>query len=490
MELSTDKAALVAVDLGAQSCRVSLLRWVRGTPQKQIVHRFSNGPLTTERGLVWDLEKIVDGVIAGLQLCAEAANEGIASVGVDGWAVDYVRLRPDGSAVANPFCYRDARTRKAEKAVHALLSPETLYSLTGIQLLSINTLYQLYADKDAGMDPALPWLNIPEYIAHRLGGTPVSEYTNATHTQLVRKGSHEWCEEIFRATGLDIAAAPKIVPTGSVVGRLRHEMLKLDAFRNTQLIVPACHDTAAAIAAIPAVGDDWAFISSGTWSLVGMVLRRPCATPEAFRLNFTNLGGAGGSTCFLKNVNGMWLLQELAREWERSGCSWPLEELIRASCLLPAPTVLIDVDDALLMTPGNMLAKVNAQVIRAGHRAFVFHNADIPQIANTVFHSMAARYAEVLGDIATLSGKKLKRVFIVGGGSRNTLLNRLTAERSGLEVIPGATEASTIGNFAIQMAALDGDYEASIGVTGSSVANWAEALTAHSVTSSTESHRT
>lgn len=481
MQLSADKAALVAIDLGAQSCRVSMLNWPGGIPQTRIVHRFSNAPVTTGRGLVWDLERIVDGVVTGLRLCAEKAVDGIAAVGIDGWAVDYVRLAADGSASADPFCYRDERTLKAMEDVHALISPDKLYSLTGIQQLSINTLYQLYADRSAGTDSAMPWLNIPEYITQRLGGLPVSEYTNATHTQLVRSGSHEWCEEIFRATGLEIGAAPKIVPTGSMAGTLHHGRLKAPAFRDTQLIVPACHDTAAAVAAIPAEGDDWAFISSGTWSLVGAVLDEPCPTEESFKLNFTNLGGAGNSICFLKNVNGMWLLQQLMLEWECMGISWPLEDLIRTTSSMPEPAMLIDVDAPELLLPGGMLAKVNSQITRAGYEQFSLNKNDVPRIANTVFHSMAARYAEVLKDIGRLTGKKLKRVFVVGGGGKNTLLNRLTGERSGLEVIPGVTEASTVGNFAIQIAALQGDYDAFTGVTRSSVAQWAERLSSGAI---------
>lgn len=367
------------------------------------------------------------------------------------------------------------------KDVHALIPPQQLYSLTGIQQLSINTLYQLCADHDAGIDPAMKWLNIPEYITFRVGGLPVSEYTNATHTQLVRSGSHAWCDEVFRAAGLDVAAAPKIVPTGSIVGNLHHEELNVAAFRDTQLIVPACHDTASAVAAIPAEGDDWAFISSGTWSLVGVVLDKPYITENSFRLNFTNLGGAGNSTCFLKNVNGMWLLQQLALDWERVGISWPLEDLIRASSALPAPDEVIDVDHPQLLLPGDMLAKINAQIAQAGHVPFSLNHHDIPRIANTVFHSMAARYAGVLTDIANLTGKQLKRLFIVGGGARNTYLNRLTAEQSGLEVIPGVIEASTVGNFAVQAAALQGDYDALTGVRRSSVAKWAKRLSTVSI---------
>src|SRR6266403_3376056 len=241
MEMSAKRAALVAVDLGAQSCRVSLLRLKQGQTQIQVMHRFANGPIATQEGLRWDIERICDGVKDGLRLCAEAAPDGIASVGVDGWAVDYVRLNENGDAIADPFCYRDERTQDAEKRVQQIIPPSRLYALTGIQLLGLNTIYQLYADKLAGRNSRSAWLNLPEYVIFRLGGQRVAEYTNATHTQLVRLGGQEWCEEIFQGTGLDISAAPKIVPTGSIVGSF-DGVSKLPALRDTKLIVPACHD--------------------------------------------------------------------------------------------------------------------------------------------------------------------------------------------------------------------------------------------------------
>src|SRR5580692_610242 len=211
---SSGHQALVAGDLGAQSCRVSLLRFLQGTPYTDVVHRFRNAPVVTPTGVHWDIAAILEGVQAGLRLCAGLATEGIASIGIDGWAVDYVRLDEDGNSIANPFCYRDERTVAAETAIHEILAPAKLYSLTGIQLLRINTLYQLYADRQARIDPAKRWLNLPEFLTYRLGGRPVAEYTNATHTQLVDLASKEWCGEIFQATGLERKAAPGIVPTG------------------------------------------------------------------------------------------------------------------------------------------------------------------------------------------------------------------------------------------------------------------------------------
>jgi rhamnulokinase len=242
------------------------------------------------------------------------------------------------------------------------------------------------------------------------------------------------------------------------------------------LIVPACHDTASAIAAIPASGEDWGFISSGTWSLVGTVLTAPCISDEARAMNFTNLGGAGRSICFLKNVNGMWLLRECMDEWEERGATVSLNELVHKCEALPVPDCVIDVDDPPLTLPGDMLGKINRQLQRGGHRTFSTESRDIPLIANMIFHSMAQRYAEVLGSIAAITGKNLKRLFIVGGGSKNTLLNRLTAERTGLEVVLGSTESTTLGNFAIQMAVLQRMWDDTTGVDASAVGQWAEEL--------------
>jgi rhamnulokinase len=480
------RKALVAVDLGAQSCRISLLRWNRGVPKIEVVHRFANAPVPANDGLRWDIEAIFNGVVTGLRSCAARAPEGIASIAVDGWAVDYVRLDAAGNPAALPFCHRDPRTEIAENKVHSILPPSRLYSLTGIQILRINTLYQLYADKLAGSDPSLPWLNLPEFITYRLCGKRVSEYTNATHTGLVQLGTHSWCGEIFRELHLDISAAPEIVPSGSVLGPVLGEIADLPAFRETQVIVPACHDTASAVAAIPASGDDWAFISSGTWSLVGTVLDFPCVNGDARSLNFTNLGGVGGKICFLKNVNGLWLLRQCMDEWELQGSHWRLPELLSHCASLPSPTVLINVDDPQLMLPGNAIAKINAQMAKLGQPGFGTDDAAILSLANTILHSMAARYAEVLSSIGALTGKKLRRLFIVGGGNQNTLLNRLTAQHTGLEVILGSTESTTIGNFAIQMAALERAGNASVGVTAESVAKWAEQMSVNSLAMSND----
>jgi len=481
MEPMKKRKALIAVDLGAQSCRVSLLRFWYDEPAVDVVHRFSNAPVSSARGLHWNIEEIWEGVQAGVRKCAALATEGVASIGVDGWAVDYVRIHESGYPEADPFCYRDVRTERSESEVHALISPERLYELTGTQILRINTIYQLFADKLAGKDEATPWVNLPEYITYRLCGSVVAEYTNATHSGLVAVGVHRWSKEVFDSTGLDLTAAPRIVASGTTVGHLRGDLSELSALQETKVIVPACHDTASAIAAIPATGNDWAFISSGTWSLVGTVLDAPCVTDEARAQNFTNLGGVGGKICFLKNVNGMWLLRQCMDEWEANGVVWKLEDLLRECQSLAPPTHLIDVDSPDLMVPGAAVAKINAQLTSAGANPLVADSLGVPIIANLIFHSLAERYATVLRSIEATAKKKLRRVFIVGGGNKNLLLNRLTREKSGLDVVLSSSESTTIGNFAIQLAALDGEWAPGIGVPADAVAKWAHRLTSISI---------
>lgn len=468
-----DTRASIAVDLGAESCRVSLLRWVERKPEITLVHRFANAPREMDGGLHWDLEMIESGLDYGLRQCAAIAKEGVRSIAVDGWAVDYVRVDTAGKALADPFCYRDERTIKAERALHRRISPEKMRELTGVQLLRINTLYQLYADQLQGLPEGRQWLNLPEYILSRWGGARVAEHTNATHTQMVELYHRQWCREIFNAAHLDLAGAPKIVPPGTEIGRMSGPLGKLPAFRDTVLIAPACHDTASAIAGIPATGNDWAYISSGTWSLVGTVLEQPRNGEAAAEENFTNLGAVGGRTCFHKNVNGMWLVRQCIEKWAADGRMWTAPDLVAAAEKIAKPHGLLDVDDPDLLLAGRMPQRINEQRKRKGFEALDERPENAPVFASLIFHSLAARYAKVLDRVAFHSGKKLKRLFVVGGASQNDYLNRLTKEATGLELFRGAAESSTVGNLAVQMAVLEGSRDAVTGAYAEQVSRWA-----------------
>ncbi len=457
---STDSRALVAVDLGAESCRVSLLRWFEGRPDIQLVHRFVNGPVERETVLCWPLAHILEGVEEGLRRCAAIAPEGVRSIAVDGWAVDYVRLDASGHSVAEPICYRDERNIRAATKLHERISARRMREITGIQQMPINTIYQLYADHLSGL-PETRWLNVPEYLFARWGAEPVSEFTNATHTQLVDLDSGHWSREIFERAGLDIEAAPRIVPSGTLLGKLQGPLTRLAAFADTALIAPACHDTASAIAGIGAAGDDWAYISSGTWSLVGTVTDRPVDGPSVLEDTFSNFGGIGGSTCFHKNVNGMWLLKQCQNAWAELGYTPSISELLHAAEQEPVPSKLLDVDDPDLLRVGEMPRRINRQLIGNGAKPLAEVAANAPAFTALIMHSLARRYAEVLKRIQLHTGKDVRRIFIVGGGSQNTFLNRLTAEATGFSVHRGSPESSTIGNFAVQLATLESAIPAS-----------------------------
>jgi rhamnulokinase len=471
-----DPRASIAVDLGAESCRVSLLRWKSDKPAIELVHRFANNPREIDGGLHWDLKHIIAGLEEGLRKCAKLAPEGIRSIAVDGWAVDYVRVDSNGEPLADPFCYRDPRTIKAERSAHRKCSQERMRELTGIQILPLNTVYQLHADAMEGLPEGQQWLNLPEYLLSHWGGARVAEYTNATHTQLVELYKKQWCREIFNALRLDLASAPKLVPPGTEVGKMSGPLAELPAFADTTLIAPACHDTASAIAGIPATGNDWAYISSGTWSLVGTVIEQPCNGPAAAAENFTNLGAVGDRIYFHKNVNGMWLIRQCTDQWALDGKLWPVAELVAASELVPCPDGLLEVDDPDLLLPERMPQRINAQRVKRGLAPLDERPANAPEFASLIFHSLAARYAKVLDRVAFLTGKRLRRLFIVGGANQNTFLNRLTQEATRLEVLRGSPESSTVGNFAVQLATLEGSRDAVTGAYAVPVAHWAGVL--------------
>ncbi len=450
----SQRPALVAIDLGAESCRVSLLQWKQHLPAIRMVHRFANGPVADKQNIRWDLTRICRELFRGLRHCAGLAPEGIASIGVTGWAVDYVRLDPHGNLHSQPFCYRDPRTAQAMAEVHHRIPPETLYTITGVQIQPINTIYQLFADNLAGIPPETPWLNLPEYILHWLGAPRIAEYTNATHTALIDSETRQWCPEIFQLLGLDLAAAPRIVPAGTLLGPLSNQLRSLPAFRHTQLIAPACHDTASAIAGIPATGNSWAYISSGTWSLIGTPLISPNKSMGASRMGFTNLGGAGDTVLFHRGIPGMWLLRQCMDEWEKSTpCT--VDQLVAAAQPLPPPEYELDLDDPSFLAPGNMPEQINQQLHSRGLQTLPHGRDAAPQYANLIFHSLARRYASVLRSIHAITGKAMHRIYMVGGGSRNQFLNTLTAQASALPVERCSPESSTLGNFAIQCVRLE-----------------------------------
>lgn len=463
-----DARARIAIDLGAESCRVSLLRWSDGSPQIELIHRIANGPVHIDGSLRWPFDAILSDLEEGLRKAASAAPDGVASIAVDGWAVDYVRLGPDGAPVANPFCYRDERTVAAKEAADRTAGPEWMFAHTGAQPLRINTIYQLLADQNQDA----PWINLPEYVSYWLGGRRVAEYTNATHTGLVDLATGDWSEELLARLNLSKSALPPITPTGTSVGKVKGKLAEIDAFRDTDLIVPACHDTASAIASIPTSLDKVAYICSGTWSLVGTRIGSPIATAEAMRAGFTNQGAAGGGFQFHTNVNGMWIVKQCIESWRKAGRTWTIEALVAEAARCDCPGI-IDVDAAPLLLDDDMPLCLNEQLRAGGFATIEDCAGNEPLFARTIFESLAARYVTALRSLEQLLGERLERIHILGGGARNQLLSRLTAEHTGLPVETGHTEGSTIGNFAVQLAAAETPGAAA---SAESICRWAQRL--------------
>jgi rhamnulokinase len=452
--IPSDSRARIAVDLGAESCRVSLLRWRDGQPDITEVHRILNGPVTSGHSLRWPLDAILSGIEEGLHKAAVAAPEGVASVAVDGWAVDYVRLDEDGKPLYDPFCYRDERTLATKERTDTILPPEQAFRRTGAQPLRINTIYQLLADSPGVADA--PWLCLPEYVLHWLGASRIAEYTNASHTGLVDAATRNWARDLFETLNLPIEAAPPIVQPGTRLGHIQGSLAQLPAFRDTELIAPACHDTASAIAGIPADLGETTYICSGTWSLVGTVVQRPNTSDEALAARYTNQGAATGGFCFHTNVNGMWLLKQCMESWSSAGRACSVERLVQEATACTAQAGTINVDAEPLLLAGNMPDRINSELLRAGHQPIPDVPGNEPLFARVIFESLAARYAVAIADLQQMLGRNLARIHIIGGASRNRLLADLTARRAGLPVDCGHAESSTIGNFAIQLTVAEG----------------------------------
>ncbi|HEX4030199.1 MAG TPA: FGGY-family carbohydrate kinase [Terracidiphilus sp.] len=467
--------ARVAIDLGAESCRVSLLRWNSGKPGIDLVHRIPNGPVHRGASLHWPIATILAGLEEGLRKAAAAAPEGIASIAVDSWSVDYMRLAPDGSLLGEPFCYRDERTIASKEKADAILAPLALFQRTGTLPHRINTVYQLMADPAAGIDARAPWVMFPEYVLYWLSGRRVGEYTNATHTGLVNLKTGDWDAEVFRELGLDLDAAPPLVATGTVLGPLKDPLTALDAYRHTQIIAPATHDTAAAIAGIPSEMATTAYISSGTWSLVGAVTAVPVTTQNALDAGHTNIGAAGGNLLFHSLINSMWVLKQCMDGWAAQGRAWPIDDLVREAAACSTACVL-DMDAEALMLDSEMPRRINGELARRGFTAIADVAGNEPVFARVIFESLAVRYAAALANLENMLDRKLERIHMIGGATRNKLLVSLTEQRTGLPVEIGQGESSTVGNLAVQLAAGEADGAT---VTPEAIRRWAKLLCTH-----------
>lgn len=458
----------LAIDLGASSGRAVLGTLDGAVIRMDEVHRFTT-PLVEEEGhLYWDVDALWAEVRTGVAAALRAAPA-LRSISVDSWAVDYVPLGADGEPLRRPHAYRDPRTRgRLTEAVARIAGgADALYDRTGIQFLEINTLAQVVADLADEPELVARTANrllIADYILYRLSGVAVAERGMASTTQLLDPRTGDWADDVIRAIGDKPSRWPRVVDPGTRLGAVRREALP-EGTTVAPLVVASCsHDTAAAVAAVPASGDaPWAYISSGTWSLVGVERAAPMLTRAARETGFTNELGLDGTVRFLKNRTGMWVLEECVREWGARGQRPSIEALLRDAAAAPPGGRLLDLDAPAFAERGEMPAKLAAACRVAG----IAVPADRGTLVRLVLDSLAATYRRTLAELEALTGERVEVVHVVGGGSRNALLDQLTADACGRPVVAGPAEATSLGNLLVQARTL-GDLPPGVSIRDAS----------------------
>ena len=450
--------AVAAADLGASSGRVIVGRVAPGQLDLTEVHRFPNTPVRVLGALHWDILALHDSVLAGLRAAGQAAE--LASVGIDTWGVDFGLLDETGALLGNPVHYRDPRTAGAAERVLAAVPAEELYAITGTQHLLFNTIFQLAAAAGTPqLDAAATLLLIPDLLGYWLTGQAGAELTNASTTQLLDAGTQQWATPLLRRAGLPAAILPPLRRPGDLVGHLVPEVSRATGLpQRLPVTAVGSHDTASAVAAVPARGGAFAYVSCGTWSLVGLELDRPVLTADSLRANFTNEIGIDGTVRYLRNVMGLWLLQECARAWAAPGREVSLEQLVADAARAEPLRLVFDPDEPRFLPPGDMPARIGAACRDLGQPA-----PDGPaETTRAILDSLALAYRRAVLDAQRLSGRSVDAIHLVGGGARNALLGQLTADACGLPVVAGPAEATAIGNILVQartLGAAPGDLD-------------------------------
>jgi rhamnulokinase len=440
----TSAGWVAAVDLGATSGRVMLGHIGPDQLSVEAVHRFSNDPVRVTDGLHWNILELYRNLLIGLRK-AVVEQPDLAGVGIDSWAVDYGLMSGD-RLINNPFHYRDERTARGVNLVHKIADHATLYATNGLQFQPFNSIYQLAVDHESGViDDATTMLMLPDLLGFWLTGEQLVERTNASTTGLLDIGTGSWNATLIDKLSLPRSLFPSLVDPGSRIGSLRDEVAA-EVGAALDVIAVGSHDTASAVVGVPMTQPGAAYISSGTWSLVGVELDRPVLAEESREANFTNEGGVDGKIRYLRNVMGMWLLSESIRTWEREGLTLELTTLLAQAAAITTPVAIFDANHPSLLPPGDMPKRITELCVAAGTAA---PNSP-PEFARSIVESLAEAYATAIDDAERLSGSKINMVHIVGGGSQNTLLCQLTANCTGRRVLAGPVEATAIGNVLIQ----------------------------------------
>ena len=457
------RSVALAVDLGASGGRVVSGTFDGRLLELEEIHRFENAPVAFGGQLVWDLVRLWQEVTTGLRMAAARHGGSVSSVGVDTWGVDFSFLAADGTLLANPVCYRDARTRGMLAAAEQTVSRADMFAATGLQFMEINSLFQLLAMQKSGssvLGAADRLLMIPDIVHWLLSGIPSNERTNASTSQCFDPQKGDWAFPMLDRFGLPKQIFGAIVEPGTDLGPLRPEVAAETGLSGVRVIVPGTHDTASAVAAVPAqeppsARPDWCYVSLGTWALVGAELDRPLVTEACRAKNFTNEGGIGGTTRLLKNVCGLWLVQQCRAAWQRAGKEWSWDQLTQLAAEASPLQTLVDPNDPSLVAPADM-----PEAIRALARAT---GQPVPEstaaVVRTALESVAAAIAHTLDELDGLVGRRIGRIHVVGGGVKNRMLCQMIADATDRPVLAGPVEATAIGNLLVQLLSRDGSVD-------------------------------
>lgn len=440
---------ILAFDLGAESGRGLLGLFDGKKLRLEVVHRFANGAVRTLDTLHWDVLRLYAEMLTTLRKCA-AEQGSVDGIGVDTWGVDFALLGRGGTLLGNPRHYRDPHTESIMDEAFRRVPQQEIFRRTGLQFMRFNSLFQLLAlqrDRSPLLEVAESLLFMPDLFHYFFTGIKVNEFTDASTSQMLDPHTRTWDQELIRQFGLPDKILGQLVPPGTVLGPLRKTVVEETGLNMAQVIAPATHDTASAVAAVPAQANaNWVYISSGTWSLMGAELDRPLINDKAQEYNFTNEGGVGGTIRFLKNIMGLWLVQECRRSWQRGGKEYSYEELMRLAAVAPPFASIVNPDDASFILPASMPDALAAFCRRSGQ--------PVPQdpgaFVRCCLESLALRYRWVLERLEELLGKQMQAIHVVGGGCQNTLLCQFTADACHRPVHAGPVEATAIGNVLVQ----------------------------------------
>lgn len=435
----------LAVDIGASSGRHILGHLEEGKLLLEEIYRFENKLVTKNGHLCWDFERLFSEIVNGMKKCGELGKIPV-SMGIDTWGVDFVLLDKEDKVLGDTVAYRDSRTEGIDKEVYKLVPEDELYARTGIQKQLFNSIYQLYAIRQSNpeyLEQAVSFLMVPEFFNFLLTGVKKNEYTNATTGQLVNAKTKTWDKELLSRLGLNTEMFGELCLPKTSVGRLTDEIREKVGF-DLEVVLPATHDTGSAVLAVPANDDDFIYLSSGTWSLMGIERMEADCSMESKELNFTNEGGYEYRFRYLKNIMGLWMLQNAKRELDNKYSFPEIAELAKKAADFPS---LVDVNDASFLAPESMLAAVSAYCERTGQQV----PKDLSEQLSCIYHSLAKSYAETVEGIEKITGKTYSRLHIVGGGCQDQYLNSLTKESTGKEVYAGPIEGTALGNLMAQM---------------------------------------